>query len=315
MNKKHIALTAAAMACLLALWGCAKDIDDIVDHEPCVKGVVTETADGYVVIDVKEENGSYKSYPSIQVSLDVERKDSQTDLEVGDEIAVYYDGTVLETDPAKIKTVYAILEIGGGEEGEERSSVAKEAPGEAVVFSMSPTKDRVAEFLERLEDLEELPEGGTDDECWNITPQEITDRYGFEIFKFEKSFASYLLYQDQIYPLGVWMGGSGAAAFAVADVDQDQGEELYFTYSWGFGADHSTAGYFDPASGGIVMFAYTDDQHDLMFAADGDGLKLYRAKADVTSSAEIHLEALEQVGEIVLESGSIVLKETDGNSL
>ena len=38
----------------------------------------------------------------------VESKDSYADPVVGDEIVVYYDGNVMETDPLKVGTVYAI---------------------------------------------------------------------------------------------------------------------------------------------------------------------------------------------------------------
>lgn len=56
----------------------------------------SETAEGY-------PNGSRWS-----ISLTVESKDSYADPVVGDEIVVYYDGNVMETDPLKVGTVYAI---------------------------------------------------------------------------------------------------------------------------------------------------------------------------------------------------------------
>ena len=40
--------------------------------------------------------------------MNVENKDSYTDLSVGDEIVVYHDGNVMETDPVKVGTIYAI---------------------------------------------------------------------------------------------------------------------------------------------------------------------------------------------------------------
>ena len=42
------------------------------------------------------------------VSLDVENKDSYTDVAVGDEVIVYYNGEIAESDPLQINTVYAI---------------------------------------------------------------------------------------------------------------------------------------------------------------------------------------------------------------
>ncbi|MGN9060524.1 hypothetical protein ACTM96_13540, partial [Mediterraneibacter faecis] len=47
----------------------------------------------------------YSDHPNIQVSLDVELKDSYLDLSSGDEIVVYYDGSIIDE---KAETVYAI---------------------------------------------------------------------------------------------------------------------------------------------------------------------------------------------------------------
>ena len=49
--------------------------------------------------------GQISDHPNIQVSLDVELKDSYLDLSSGDEIVVYYDGSIIDE---KAETVYAI---------------------------------------------------------------------------------------------------------------------------------------------------------------------------------------------------------------
>ena len=51
------------------------------------------------------EDAIYSDHPNIQVSLDVELKDSYLDLSSGDEIVVYYDGSIIDE---KAETVYAI---------------------------------------------------------------------------------------------------------------------------------------------------------------------------------------------------------------
>jgi len=105
-------IAAVVFSCLLKLSGCAKDINYIVDHEPSVRGMVTETATEYIMIDVNAADDLYGSYSSIKVSLDTERKDSMTHFKVGDEVAVYYNGSIAESDPAQINKVYAILYLG-----------------------------------------------------------------------------------------------------------------------------------------------------------------------------------------------------------
>ena len=43
------------------------------------------------------------------MSLNVENKDgTYSPMKVGDEVVVYYDGSIAESDPLQINTVYAI---------------------------------------------------------------------------------------------------------------------------------------------------------------------------------------------------------------
>ena len=113
MRKRDMAIIGVlACTCLMLLSGCAKDINYIVDNEPCVRGIVSETSEDYIVIDVNEDDEIYESYASLEVSLDIERKDSMSSFNIGDEVSVYYDGNIAETSPARIDKVYAILYIG-----------------------------------------------------------------------------------------------------------------------------------------------------------------------------------------------------------
>ena len=59
----------------------------------------------YVLVNVNDDDAIYSDHPNIQVSLDVELKDSYLDLSSGDEIVVYYDGSIIDE---KAETVYAI---------------------------------------------------------------------------------------------------------------------------------------------------------------------------------------------------------------
>ena len=83
-------------------------MNDIYD-EPNFKGIVLEVDESSILVSVNEEEDEIKSSDKISVSLDVKLKDSISDFEVGDKVRVFYDGTILETYPAKINEVYAIL--------------------------------------------------------------------------------------------------------------------------------------------------------------------------------------------------------------
>ena len=105
--KKSIALVLA-LVCVLGLVGCnTKSMNYIIENKPSVIGVVEEVHNDYVIMYSDTADG-YPNGSKWQISLNVENKDSYTDISVGDEIVVYHDGNVMETDPLKVGTVYAI---------------------------------------------------------------------------------------------------------------------------------------------------------------------------------------------------------------
>lgn len=92
---------------VLGLGGCNnRTMDYIIENEPNITGIVEEVQDNFIIINIKTE--SYPDGASCKVSLDVENKDSYTDVSVGDEIIVYYNGEIAESYPLQINTVYAI---------------------------------------------------------------------------------------------------------------------------------------------------------------------------------------------------------------
>jgi hypothetical protein len=99
--KKALALLLA-LVCLLTLAGCdRRSMNYIIQHEPSIRGIVTETTDTAILME--NADGEY------WVSLDVENGDSMTDFTVGDEVVVYFDGNIAETYPMQLNRVYAII--------------------------------------------------------------------------------------------------------------------------------------------------------------------------------------------------------------
>ena len=106
MLNKLIALVLA-LVCVLGLVGCGRTMNDIIENEPNVIGGVEEVHDNYIVMYAETADG-YPNGTRWSIPLNVENKDSYTDIVVGDEIVVYYDGMAAETDPLEVSTVYAI---------------------------------------------------------------------------------------------------------------------------------------------------------------------------------------------------------------
>lgn len=92
---------------MLVLVGCNnRNINYIIENEPIIVGIVKEVRDNSILMYIETEG--YPNGLDVNVSLDVENTDSYTDVSVGDEVVVYYDGVIAESYPLQINTVYAI---------------------------------------------------------------------------------------------------------------------------------------------------------------------------------------------------------------
>ncbi len=135
--------------------------------------------------------------------------------------------------------------------------------------------------LQTLKEGLNLPSGSRymDGTCYNITPKFISQNFQYQIFKYEHSRASFLLYEDEVYPLGFGIGNFGITSMELADINGDGMPELYFAFSFGSGMHRAQSGYFDPAAKQTTHFEYVHlKSDDLMFARNNDGgLSLYRA--------------------------------------
>lgn len=86
-------------------------IHDVIQHKPNFRGTVVELNDGHsILVKVNENEAIIKSSDKIHVSLDVKMKGvSARNFNIGDEIKVYYDGSIAESYPAQINEVYVIF--------------------------------------------------------------------------------------------------------------------------------------------------------------------------------------------------------------
>lgn len=175
-----------------------------------------------------------------------------------------------------------------------------------VTFQMSPSSEGVEDFLKLLGD-----EGaeGDPDRYYNVTPEDISEDYGFRIFKSDQTCSSLLLYENTLYSLGECFGGCGVTSFAVADLNADGAFELYFTYSWGSGIPRSQAGYFDSASGEVTSFDFESWFGELLLETDDEQtLCVYHAGCDGKSFVDMELSAGEKAAYITAEEGEISLR-------
>ena len=105
---KRMTAVLSFLAILFALVGCGRpSMNDIVDNESSIIGVVQEVHDSYILIYI--ETDGYPDGADCSVSLDAENNDGlYSPITVGDKVTVYFDGNIAESYPLQINTVYAI---------------------------------------------------------------------------------------------------------------------------------------------------------------------------------------------------------------
>lgn len=116
MKKNMYVIFSIICACVITLvvfTNYSHNFEYIVKNKPCVVGTIESVSKSSVLIDVAQNNEYYRSSDKIDISTLVEYPDeSYLSLKVGDYIAVYFDGTILETYPAQITHTYGIIYLG-----------------------------------------------------------------------------------------------------------------------------------------------------------------------------------------------------------
>jgi len=165
--------------------------------------------------------------------------------------------------------------------------------------------------------LGEYDTGYEDDICYNVTWDELSGQFGFEVFKFEKSRAGFLLYDKDIYELEGGFGFEGITYLAVADLNGDGYSELYYTFVAGSGMPYAGVGCFDTATKESTKFTITEDHRDIMLCMKGisdNSIGIYKAEFDVESPVRIRLKSYdeEEIAEIRCIDGEIIFEEITG---
>lgn len=173
-------------------------------------------------------------------------------------------------------------------------------------FLMEASNKNIDEFLTLYEVHNDKLNGN---DWFRVSPSNIVEQYGLEIFKSESTCESYLMFEENIYLLGDYFGGYGVTSFAIADINLDDNIELYFTYSWGSGLHRSLVGYFDTKSKKIYQLDYVNYNNGSLLKVDDGSLCIYDARTKSTSFVDIELEAIEKLTTITLNTNNDISLE------
>ena len=84
--------------------------------------------------------------------------------------------------------------------------------------------------------------------CYNVTPPEVATETNIKFFKFSDSCASFVMMDNEIYPLCEFFGGYGFVNAIPCDFDNDGNKDLLVASSWGSGLHRSVISVFNSVS-------------------------------------------------------------------
>lgn len=164
------------LAALLLLSGCGRGMEDVIQKEPNFGAVVVSAGEQSILVLVDEGEEERRSSDLISVSLDVREPDSMSRFDVGDAVRVYYDGSIAESYPAQITTVYAITLTGAAKPEEVLTARLEEAG-----FSVRQQEEKAEFFTERCLRLTLGDSPGAQVVLYPFPDREETDRAAEQI--------------------------------------------------------------------------------------------------------------------------------------
>ncbi|MBQ6820718.1 MAG: hypothetical protein IJO26_05430 [Clostridium sp.] len=109
--KKLLAIIISISLLLISCSNNEKATEDIV-NEVIFKATVIQIGEGTITVKPDEDSTEYKSSDTIVITTknieDEETKELLTTLSTGDLISIKYNGSIIESYPARINKVYKI---------------------------------------------------------------------------------------------------------------------------------------------------------------------------------------------------------------
>ena len=206
-------------------------------------------------------------------------------------------------------------------------------PGKGEEYNSLPcTKDGIEEFLAlgelRGEGLFEGLEINRDN-LFNVTPEAVSYKTDYKIFKASDSCASFILIDNEIFPICESFGGYGFVNAVPWDYDDDGVTDLLVASSWGSGIHISTISLFNAKTKESTVIYTTSPENeeriDLIVSTqtpsfssvDIKELPVYyvvysvEIKVNDGNLANLSYNMNDVVGSIVYENNELIFKPTE----
>ncbi len=212
----------------------------------------------------------------------------------------------------KLTAMALLLSVCLASNGIWASAEGKELPQiEIVEFEVN--QYNVNEFAEAFEmNYAEAEENVIDiNDFYRIFGENGTNaNYKTWVFKSAENGETYICDRGEIQKLGEYAGGNGVTSLAIADMDENGENELYFTYSWDFNGLCSQAGYYDFTTDNITYFDDYAYGNEMIFSDKDGTLGLYSAESvEYLDIAHQKFSPVEKIAEITLSDEGMTFRK------
>ena len=166
------------------------------------------------------------------------------------------------------------------------------------------------EYYDEIRETEKQPENPKA-KFYDITPKDIADEIGCQIFKDGVWCSSYVFYKDEIYPIGY---GSGVVDMKVCDFNDDGQPDILYTFSFGSGIHRWAISLFDFARMTETSPSFGDYEEKDMYMPEDVALEknsknefeIYLIKwehSDNVNFAKLKYTKGQTIGKVINENG------------
>ena len=111
---------------------------------------------------------------------------------------------------------------------------------------------------------------------YDITPKEVKEDIGCQIFKVNYSCETYVVYKSKVFHIGLGFGGYGVVSLTTCDFDENGQKDLIYTFSWGSGMHRSNIGIFNFTTEKDQRLDFIEMDKDILLEKTSDkSLKVY----------------------------------------
>lgn len=165
----------------------------------------------------------------------------------------------------------------------------------------------VKEFLELAQNQSVSFESDNAENCFNITPDHISQNSEYQIFKFKDTAETFIIYDNTIYKIGNNKRERGTTSFALADINKDDKLELFYTYIWKVAdRSNSNVSYFDPEDKKEYGVNKNYSGMNVILVKSKEELSLYSATLSKDENfVDFNLNAKKEEDVLVNDNGTI----------